>query len=148
MQVILLGQKRDSNYVDLVEFCSSRGIKLVEEKITLNKVKKEETTDTLTSIEEIVALKKEVAAGSTKLFNSLMSSNCDTCKSYLKVCKKGYQPNNTPCGDYESSSEHIRDLCDKLKGVIAKTLSDTKIAYSDTKIAYCCKKIDNILELF
>jgi hypothetical protein len=34
MQVVLLGQERDSNYVDLVEFCSSRGIKLVEEKIT------------------------------------------------------------------------------------------------------------------
>jgi DnaJ-class molecular chaperone len=34
MQVVLLGQERDSNYVDLVEFCSSRGIKLVEEKFT------------------------------------------------------------------------------------------------------------------
>lgn len=34
MQVIIIGQDRGQNYLDLVEFCSVRGIKLVEEKIT------------------------------------------------------------------------------------------------------------------
>lgn len=34
MVLVLLGQHRDSNYDSLLEFCSSRGIKLVEEKVT------------------------------------------------------------------------------------------------------------------
>ena len=34
MQVIVIGQDRGQNYLDLVEFCSVRGIKLVEEKVT------------------------------------------------------------------------------------------------------------------
>jgi len=34
MQVIVIGQDRGQDYIDLVEFCSVRGIKLVEEKFT------------------------------------------------------------------------------------------------------------------
>ena len=34
MQVIVIGQDRGQDYMDLVEFCSVRGIKLVEEKFT------------------------------------------------------------------------------------------------------------------
>ena len=34
MQVIVVGQDRGQDYLDLVEFCSVRGIKLVEEKVT------------------------------------------------------------------------------------------------------------------
>lgn len=33
MQVIVIGQDKGQDYIDLVEFCSVRGIKLVEEKV-------------------------------------------------------------------------------------------------------------------
>jgi hypothetical protein len=34
MQIIVLGQDRGDQYLELVEFCAERGIKLVEEKFT------------------------------------------------------------------------------------------------------------------
>jgi len=45
MKLILLGQ-RDSNYDNLIDFCSSRGIELVEEKFTsTNKQMEGRSTD-------------------------------------------------------------------------------------------------------
>jgi len=34
MKIILLDPVRDSNYIDLIEFCASRGIELIEEKFS------------------------------------------------------------------------------------------------------------------